>query len=144
LKNGLADVIESDHAPHTIDEKNTSFDTAPSGLPGVETMYPLFLYLVKKEVLSFQRLISLLCTKPAELMGIAKGRFQTGYDADFIVVDLKNVCKIKSESLHSKCGWTPFEGWPAIFHENVFIRGEKLIEVNEIQVKQGFGCFVGA
>jgi len=144
LKSGLADVIESDHAPHTLDEKNTDFDTVPSGIPGVETMYPLFLYLAKKEMLSFQRLISLMCTRPAELIGISKGRFQTGYDADFIVVDLKNTCKIKSERLHSKCGWTPYENWPAIFPEHVFVRGEKLIEENEIQVKQGFGCFVGA
>lgn len=143
LKNGLVDVIESDHAPHTRNEKGVDFDDAPSGLPGVETMYPLFLYLVKKELLSFQRLISLLCIRPAELMSIPKGRFKVGYDADFIVVDFKDVCKIKSEDLHSKCGWTPFEDWSAVFPECVFVRGEKLIEGHEIQVSQGFGRFVG-
>jgi len=143
LKNGSVDVLESDHAPHTMDEKAAGFDVAPSGLPGVETMYPLFLYLVKKEMLSFQRLISLLCMRPSEMMGLSKGRLEMGYDADFIVVDLKDECKIRSDKLHSKCGWTAFEDWPAIFPEAVFVRGEKLIVDHEIQVDQGFGCFVG-
>ncbi|MCX6672003.1 MAG: amidohydrolase family protein, partial [Euryarchaeota archaeon] len=64
LKNGLIDVLESDHAPHTLEEKDKEFNDIPSGLPGVETMFPLFLYMAKKETLSFQRLISLLCEKP--------------------------------------------------------------------------------
>jgi dihydroorotase len=144
LKNGLADILESDHAPHTLEEKDVDFDEAPSGVSGVETLYPLFLYLAKKEVISFQRLISLLCVKPANLLGIPKGRLDKGSDADFLVVDLKNESRIKSENLHSRCGWTPFEDWPAIFPETVFIRGEKVIHGNEIQVKQGFGKFVGA
>jgi dihydroorotase len=144
IKNGTVDIIESDHAPHTLEEKDVEFDEAPSGVPGVETSYPLFLYLAKKEVISFQRLVSLLCIKPANLLGISKGRLEVGCDADFIVADLKDEGRIKSENLHSRCGWTPFEDWPAIFPEAVFIRGEKVIEDNEIQVKQGFGKFVGA
>jgi dihydroorotase len=144
IKNGMVDTIESDHAPHTCDEKAVDFNTAPSGLPGVETMYPLFLYLVKKDRLSFQRLISLLCIRPAELMNISKGRLEIGYDADFIVIDFKDEYKIRSDKLHSKCGWSPFEDWPAVFPECVFIRGEKLIEDHEIQVSQGIGRFVGA
>jgi dihydroorotase len=144
LRNGLVDTLESDHAPHTLEEKDVDFDEAPSGVPGVETMYPLFLYLAKKEFVSFQRLISMLCVRPSNLIGIPKGRLEIGCDADFIVVDLKNDCRIKSENLHSRCGWTPFEDWPAIFPEAVFIRGKKVIEGNEIQVKQGFGEFVGA
>jgi len=143
-KNGLVDVIESDHAPHTKEEKGVEFNEAPSGLPGVETTFPIMLFLAKKEVISFQRVISLLCERPAELLNIPKGRLDVGSDADFIVVDLKDDCKIKSENLHSKCGWTPFEDWSAIFPTHVFVRGEKLIEENEIQVSQGFGKFVGA
>ncbi|HDQ16077.1 MAG TPA: amidohydrolase, partial [Bacteroidetes bacterium] len=144
LKNGIADILESDHAPHTKEEKDVDFDEAPSGAPGVETMYPIFLYLAKKEQITFQRLISLLCNRPAEILNIPKGKIQVGYDADFIIADLKNECKIKSEKLHYKCEWTPFEDWPAIFPETVFIRGEKVIDDYEIQVKQGFGNFVGA
>jgi dihydroorotase len=143
LKNGLIDILESDHAPHTLEEKDKEFDIVPSGLPGVETIFPLFLYIAKKETFSFQRLISLLCEKPAELLNIPKGRIQVGRDADFIVVNLKKDCKIKSENLHSKCGWTPFEGLPAIFPEYVFVRGEKLIEDYEMLGAKGFGKFVG-
>jgi dihydroorotase len=143
-KNGIIDVIESDHAPHTKKEKDTDFAEAPSGLPSVETMYPLFLHLAKNEVISFQRIISLLCQRPAELLNIPKGKIEVGRDADLIVVDLKDETRIKSDNLHSKCGWTPFEDWSAIFPTYVFVRGEKVIEDNEIQVSQGFGRFVGA
>lgn len=143
IKNDFINVLESDHAPHTLDEKNVDFNEAPSGLPSVETMYPMFLYFVKKEVLPIRRLVSLICEKPAELTSIPKGKIEVGRDADFIIVDLKEESKIKPENLHSKCGWSPFEGWPAIFPSHVFIRGEKLIEENEIQVSQGFGKFVG-
>jgi len=142
-KNVFVDILESDHAPHTKEEKDTDFDEAPSGLPGVETMFPLFLFLAKKEVISFQRIISLICRRPAELLNIPKGRIEVGMDADFIVVDLKEETRIKSNNLHSKCGWTPFEDWSAIFPTHVFVRGEKVIEDNEIQVSQGFGKFVG-
>ncbi|KYK22411.1 hypothetical protein AYK24_02250 [Thermoplasmatales archaeon SG8-52-4] len=144
VKNGFFDVIESDHAPHTYDEKDVDFDSAPSGVPGVETMLPLLLYLVKKEVLSWQRLIYLLCERPAEILGLSKGKNEVGRDADLIVVDIKNDLKIKAKNLHSKCSWTPFEGWKAISPSHVFVRGEKIIEDNEIQVSQGFGKFVGA
>jgi dihydroorotase len=144
VRNGIIDVIESDHAPHTKEEKDTEFDEAPSGFPGVETMFPLFLYLAKKEKISFQRVISLLCRRPAEILDIPKGKIEVGKDADFIIVDYKDETKIRADALHSKCGWTPFEDWPAIFPSNVFIRGEKLIEDSTIQVKQGFGRFVGA
>ena len=143
IKNGFIDVLESDHAPHTLEEKESEFEKAPTGLPGVEVMYPLFLSEAKKDHLSFNRLFSLLCERPSELMGIPKGKLEVGRDADFIIVDLKIENKIKSENLHSKCGWTPFEGRSAIFPSHVFIRGEKLIEDHEIQVKQGFGNFVG-
>ena len=143
IKNGFIDVLESDHAPHTLEEKESEFEKAPTGLPGVEVMYPLFLAEAKKDHLSFSRLLSLLCKRPAELMGIPKGKIEVGRDADIVVVDLKKECKIETENLHSKCGWTPFEGRSAIFPSHVFIRGEKLIEDHEIQVKQGFGNFVG-
>ena len=143
IKNGLIDIIESDHAPHTVEEKNVEFDSAPSGIPGVETIFPLFLYLVKDGKLPFSRLLYSLCEKPAEILNIPKGKLEVGKDADFIVVDFKKVCKIKSEKLHYKCEWSPFEKWPAIFPTHVFIRGEKLIEDQEMLGKKGFGRFVG-
>jgi len=68
---------------------------------------------------------------------------EVGRDADFIVVDIKKTCKIKSENLHSKCKWSPFENWPAIFPTHIFIQGEKLIEDQEMLGREGFGRFVG-
>ncbi len=143
VKNGLIDILESDHAPHSLEDKEMEFNSAPSGNPGVETTYSLFLYLAKKGVIPFQMLISLFCENPAKLLGVNKGKIEVGRDADFIVVDLKNEGNIDSEKLHSKCGWSPFEGWSSIFPTHVFIRGEKIIEDYKIQVSQGFGKFVG-
>ena len=143
LKNGTIDVMESDHAPHTIEEKEVGFDNAPSGMPGVETMLPLFLFLAKKDVISFSKVISTICEKPAEILNVSKGRIQIGKDADLIVVDIKEETRIKSEDLHSKCKWSAFEDWKAIFPRCVFIRGESVIEDNEISVSKGFGRFVG-
>ncbi len=144
VKSGFVNVLESDHAPHTLEEKIGNFDIIPSGIPGVETIYPIFLYLAKKDIISFQRLISLICYNPGNLLGVSKGCIESGYDADFIVVDTKKYSKIKSENLHSRCGWTPYEDWFAIFPESIFIRGEKVIDEREIQVKKGFGRFTGA
>jgi dihydroorotase len=89
------------------------------------------------------RFLSLLCERPAQLMNLPKGKLEVGRDADVLVVDVKKLDTIKAENLHSKCQWTPYEGWPAIFPSSVFIRGEKLIQDNELLVKQGFGRFIG-
>jgi dihydroorotase len=140
----LINVFESDHAPHTKEEKTVDFGNAPSGVPGVETMYPLLLAAVKKDPLTLDMLLASLCEKPAQLLHLSKGKLEIGRDADFIVVDLKKTETIDAERLHSKCGWTPFEGFPAIFPSMVFIRGEKVIDDHQILVKKGFGTVVGA
>ena len=143
VNNQLIDIFESDHAPHTGEEKNVEFNDAPSGLPGVETMYPLLLSAMKKEQIKLSTLLALLCERPATLLNLPKGKIEVGRDADVIVVDLKKTEAITAEELHSKCGWTPFEGFPAIFPSTVFIRGEKVIDDHQMFVKQGFGKFVG-
>lgn len=133
------DVFESDHAPHTQEEKNIEFDVAPSGLPGVETMYPLLLGAMKKQQLPLEILLFMLCERPAQLLNLPKGKLEAGRDADFIVVDLKKTDTIAAENLHSKCGWTPFEGFPGVFPSLVFLRGEKIIDDHQLLVKPGFG-----
>jgi dihydroorotase len=143
VNNKLIDVFESDHAPHTGAEKNVEFNDAPSGLPGVETMYPLLLTAMKKEQIKLSTLLILLCERPAQILNLPKGKIEVGRDADFIIVDLKKTETITPEKLHSKCGWTPFEGFPAVFPSMIFIRGEKVIEDRQMFVKQGFGKFVG-
>ena len=142
VNNKLIDIFESDHAPHTGEEKNVAFGDAPSGLPGVETMYPLLLTAMKKEQIKLSTLLTLLCERPAQLLNLPKGKIEVGRDADFIIVDLKKTEAITADMLHSKCGWTPFEGFPAIFPSMIFIRGEKVIENRQMLVKQGFGRFV--
>ncbi len=137
--NGFIDVIESDHAPHTLEEKERGFNNAPSGLPGVETTYPLFLAEAKNQRISFARLISNLCEKPAELLSIPKGKIEKGRDADFIVIDFKKISTIDSDNLHYKCGWSPYEGKNAIFPSHVFLHGEEIIEDHELVASQGLG-----
>ena len=143
VNNHFIDIVESDHAPHTLDEKTVDFDNAPSGMPGVETLYPLLLMAMKKDLLSLDTLLLLLCEKPAQLLHLPKGKIEVGWDADFIVVDLKKIQPIVADQLHSKCGWTAYEGFPAMFPSMVFIRGEKVIEDNQILIKKGFGTSVG-
>jgi len=143
VNNKLVDILESDHAPHTEEEKHVDFNSAPSGLPGVETMYPLFLNAMKKGHITLDTILMLLCERPAQLLNLPKGKMEVGRDADFIVVDMKKTQTISAEALHSKCGWTPFEGFPAIFPSMMFIRGEKIIDDHQLLVKQGFGKYVG-
>jgi len=139
---GDVTVLESDHAPHTLDEKDVEFSEAPSGMPGVETMYPLFLALVKQERLSLDRLLSLLCEQPAELAHLSKGRLEVGRDADLIVVDFKQEMKVISDRLHSKCGWSAFEGFPAVFPSAVFLRGDQLIDEGQLVGSPGSGFLI--
>ena len=140
--NGVIDIIASDHAPHTQEEKQ-EFDDALPGVPGVETTLPIMMYFMKKEKISLNRLVNAVCEKPGELFGLKKGRIQEGFDADLIAVSLKNEKKISANTLHSKCGWTPFENFHAIFPICTIIRGEVVVENNEIMVNPGFGRFVG-
>jgi len=105
-------------------------------------MYPLLLTAMKKEQIKLSTLLTLLCERPAQLLNLPKGKIEVGRDADFIIVDLKKTEAITADMLHSKCGWTPFEGFPAIFPSMIFIRGEKVIENRQMLVKQGFGRFV--
>ncbi len=139
----LIDILESDHAPHTVEEKNVDFADAPSGVPGVETLYPLMLAVMKKGQMTLDTLLWMLCERPAQLLHLPKGKLEVGRDADFIVVDLKQIQMISEEHLHSKCGWTPFEGFPALFPTMTFIRGEQVINDHQLLVKQGFGKVVG-
>lgn len=118
LRDGVIDVIGSDHAPHTRDEKSKPYPQSPSGMPGVQTMLPLMLNHVAHGKLTLKRLVDLTSAGPARLFGIAgKGRIAVGYDADLTLVDLKKQQTIDKSWLASLCGWSPFEGmnitgWP--------------------------------
>lgn len=142
VQQGTVFLLESDHAPHTLKEKEKDFVDAPSGIPGVETMYPLFLAFAEKKLISFHHVISLLCQNPATLLNLSKGRIAVDYDADIIAVNRKHDQRIRIDQLHSKAGWTPFEGFSAIFPSTVFIRGHPVIKDYEQHVSPGHGCMI--
>ncbi len=128
LKNGTFDIIASDHAPHTMDEKQEDFDYAPSGMPGVETLVPLMLQLVRDRHLAIGDAMRRLCERPGEIFGLNKGRIAVGFDADLMVVDLMEGSLIKADRLHSKCGWSAYDDMPGIFPKAVLLRGQMMIE----------------
>ena len=140
---GKIDVVESDHAPHTLQEKAGGFGEVPSGMPGVETMYPLLLGAVQRDVVSLSCVIDHVCVRPAEIINISKGCIAIGYDADLCVVDHKKGEVISSDRLHYKCKWTAFEGHKAIFPSDVFIRGNQVISNYEIINEANTGKNIG-
>jgi dihydroorotase len=138
LIDGGIDIIASDHAPHTLEEKAV-FTEAPSGVPGVETMLPLMLSYVKHGQLDLGRLANAVSEKPGKIFDLNKGKLEVGYDADIIMVDMKKEKEIKSKHLHSKCGWTPYERFSVVFPKYTFVRGEIVIEDWELTGEKGFG-----
>ncbi|QLH75232.1 MAG: dihydroorotase [Methanomassiliicoccales archaeon] len=132
FQQGRFDILASDHAPHSLEDKAQEFNSAPSGVPGVETMVPIMLSLVKKGKLDMSVLVKCAAHNPGDIFGLKKGRIEPGYDADLMVIDPGRTTRIRGEDLHSKCGWTPFEKWDAIFPVSVFLRGEELIRDGNI------------
>ncbi len=111
LNQGVPDVIGSDHAPHTKEEKAKRYPGSPSGMPGVQTLLPLLLNHVANGRTSLQRVVELTSAGAQRIFGIVgKGRIAAGYDADFTVVDLKAEWTIEESWLASRCGWSPFTG----------------------------------
>jgi dihydroorotase len=129
-------ILSSDHAPHTMDEKNS--DEPPSGIPGVETMIPLMMNEVSEGRLELDRLINAMAEAPADRLGLDRGRIKEGLTADLIVVDLKKITNIEVNNLHSRASWTPYDGWPAVFPSHVYRRGE-LISYNQEPIVSGGG-----
>ena len=111
LNQGVPDVIGSDHAPHTKEEKARPYPASPSGMPGVQTLLPLLLDHVAKGRTSLERLVDLTSAGAQRIFGIVgKGRIAAGYDADFTIVDLKAQWTVEESWLASRCGWSPFTG----------------------------------
>jgi dihydroorotase len=143
VRNGSIDVLASDHAPHTKEEKAADVKSAPSGVPGVETMAPLMLKEVSDGRLSLQRFIDMTTANPARIFGISgKGRLEEGYDADIALVDMGARKLIRGHELHSKAGWTPYDGFEAIFPKAVLQRGELLLDGKELYARRGHGRFI--
>src|SRR5437016_2506417 len=134
IKNGIVDVLGSDHAPHTREEKAKAYPASPSGMTGVQTLVPIMLDHINAGRLSLQRFVDLTSAGPARLFNIAcKGRIAAGYDADFTVVDLKRTETITDQWIASRAGWTPYDGmrvtgWPV----GTFLRGARVMWQGEV------------
>jgi dihydroorotase len=129
IANGVVDVLGSDHAPHTLEEKAKPYPDSPSGMTGVQTLVPLMLDHVAAGRLTLERFVDLTSAGPARLFGTAlKGRIAVGYDADFTVVDLKKRATITNGWIASRAKWTPYDGvevtgWPV----GTFVRGARVM-----------------
>lgn len=134
LAEGVVDVLGSDHAPHTAEEKAKPYPDSPSGMTGVQTLLPLMLDHVNAGRLSLLRLMDLTSAGPARLFGIAnKGRVAVGYDADLSIVDLKRRATITDAWIASKSQWTPYDGvtvtgWPV----GTVVRGRRVMWEGEL------------
>jgi dihydroorotase len=134
LRQGVIDVLGSDHAPHALEEKAKVYPASPSGMPGVQTLVPIMLDHVANGRLTLARFVDLSSHGPQRIFGIAgKGRIAVGYDADFTIVDLKAPRTIANDWIASKCGWTPYDGttvtgWP----KGTIIRGARVMWEDEL------------
>lgn len=135
VRDGVIDILGSDHAPHLRDEKAKAYPESPSGMTGVQTLVPIMLDHVAAGRLSLQRFVDLTSAGPQRLFDIAgKGRLAVGYDADVTLVDLKQRRLIEDSWIASRCGWTPYHGqtvtgWP----KGTVVRGRLVMWEDEIQ-----------
>ena len=135
VANGVADVVGSDHAPHTREEKARPYPASPSGMPGVQTLLPILLTHAAEGRLSMERLVDLTSHGANRIFGIAdKGRLAVGYDADLTLVDLKARRTITHDWMATRAGWTPFDGfeakgWPmaTIIRGTVVMRDDEIV-----------------
>ena len=134
LEDGVVDVLGSDHAPHTREEKDHAYPASHSGMTGVQTLVPIMLDHVNAGRLSLQRFVDLTSHGPQRLFGIrGKGRIAAGYDADLTIVDMKHRQTITNRWIESRAGWTPYDGvsvvgWPI----GTFVRGRRVMWEGEI------------
>lgn len=134
IREGVVDVIGSDHAPHTLEEKARPYPQSPSGMTGVQTLLPTLLDHVHAGRLSLQRLVDLTSAGPARIFGIErKGRIAVGFDADLTLVDLAARRTIRNDWIASRSGWTPYDdvavtGWPVhtVVRGHIVVRDEAL------------------
>lgn len=112
LRDGVIDFLATDHAPHTLAEKDRPYPEAPSGMPGVETALPLMLTQMRAGRCTLAEIQKWMCRSPAEAYGIAnKGRLAIGCDADLALVDIDTYRPVRNDELFTRAGWSPYENW---------------------------------
>lgn len=150
LVDGTIDMVSSDHAPHTREEKEigwTEMWKAHTGTPGIQYHYPLLLDAVTRDKLPLSRAVDAAAFRPAEVFGLegVKGQIAVGCDADIVIVDMDSPWKISSDGVLSRCGWTPYEGRECrVRIEKTLVRGELVYDGHEVVGKAGFGELAAA
>ena len=134
VADGTVDIVASDHAPHTLDEKSGTYPNTPSGTPGVQTLIPIMLNHVHEGRLSYERLVDLMAYGPYRIHKIKnKCLIRKGFNADFTVVDPKTEHIISNAEQASKSGWTPYDGKRVVgFPKMTIIGGKTIMRDGEI------------
>ena len=137
IKNNIVDVLGSDHAPHLKSNKDKEYPNTPSGMPGVQTIFPIMIDHVNNGKLTLSQLVNLMCENPCRIFGIKnKGFIKEGYDADLTIVDMSKKVTIKNEMMASKCGWTPFHNHKITgFPVGTIVNGNLVMEDGKILIK---------
>ena len=137
IKNNIVDVLGSDHAPHLKKNKDKEYPNSPSGMPGVQTIFPIMINHVNNGKLSLKQLIDLMCENPCKIFGIKnKGFIKEGYDADLTIVDMNKQVTITNEIIASKCGWTPFHNFKVKgFPVGTIVNGNLVMQNGKILIK---------
>jgi dihydroorotase len=111
LLDNRLDIIATDHAPHTWEEKQGTYFQAPSGVPLVQHSLNIMLDFVRQGKISLERVVEKMCHAPAELFHVSKrGFLDEGYWADMVIVDMEKEWQVNKDNIHYKCNWSPFEG----------------------------------
>lgn len=133
LRDGTIQMIASDHAPHTLEEKQLPYPNSPSGLPSVELILPLMLDQISRGRCSLEQVVRWMCTNPAKVWDMpSKGSLERGKDADLVLVDLNMKKTVQNEEQHTRSRWSPWHGreltgWPVrtfVWGETVFLDGK--------------------
>jgi dihydroorotase len=138
LKFGEVHIIATDHAPHTLVEKEQGYMDCPSGIPELDTLLPILLNAVNDGGLEMKEVVKLCCESPAKIFGMkGKGQVEAGFDADLVVVDMEKMFEVKNEKLFTKCKWSPyagstFKGCPVM----TFVNGELVYKNGKIVGKK--------
>jgi dihydroorotase len=139
LLDGRIQVIATDHAPHTLEEKQRPYPASPSGLPAVENSLALLLNEVHCGRCTIDQVVHWMCDAPARVWDIVnKGRIAVGYDADLVLVDLNRTAEIRNENQLTKCGWSPWQGvsltgWPV----RTFVMGREVYREGQLLAERG-------
>ncbi len=139
LQRGLIQVIATDHAPHTLEEKQRPYPASPSGLPAIENSLALMLNELHLGRCTLEQVVHWMCDAPARVWDVVgKGRIAVGYDADLVLVDLNRTAEIRNEVQLTKCGWSPWHGtnltgWPV----RTFVMGREVYRDGKLLADRG-------